>query len=518
LSGGNPLGRPRAAWAWALAAALLLGGIAHFQSKARRSRAPEDGGRGAGAPRVSADLPARDLQDSFARVAAAVRPTVVSITTVHVETARDDGGYEFFFGDPQDDDYAPDEPGSPHRGRRRPSRRRYEGMGSGVVVDPDGYILTNEHVIRGAKELRVTLLEPDERQYTGKVVGQDPRTDLAVVKINAKERLPSARLGDSGAVRVGDWVIAVGSPFGLEQTVTAGIVSAVRQSLNIEGRTYSDLLQTDAAINQGNSGGPLIDLRGDVVGINTAIYGPTGVFSGVGFAIPANRAREIMQQLIERGRVVRGWMGVEIVGMDDVLAREFRAPDRGGVLVNGVLPGSPAEKAGLRRGDVIREFGGRKVEGQESLIETVSHTPPRTRVKLVIFRDGRPMELFLVTGEMPAETEEGEAVEGDSPEPAESSTWRWEGAVWTTASGPSLRRYGLPADLRGVLVLDVVGDGLADRLALEEGDLVVSVNRTPTHDLDALRRASRGLDPAAGVLFDVNRAGRWMYLSYKAAE
>jgi serine protease Do len=292
--------------------------------------------------------PVLDLQDSFARVAAQIKPAVVSITATHVETLQA-APEQYYFGDPFEEFFRQFN-GQPSQPRSlRPPRqyqRRQQGMGSGVVVDPRGYILTNEHVVREADELTVTFQSPEEKKYTGKVVGSDPRSDLAVIKIDSKSPLTYAALGDSDKVRVGDWAIAVGSPFGLEQTVTVGVISAMRQSLNIEGMNYSGLLQTDAAINRGNSGGPLVNIQGEVVGINTAIYAPTGVFAGIGFAIPANRIKDIMEQLIEKGHVVRGWMGVEILAVNEVMANQFNLPNAEGVMVNGVQPDSPAAKAG----------------------------------------------------------------------------------------------------------------------------------------------------------------------------
>lgn len=471
---------------------------------------------------VAPEPQALELQDAFARVAAAVKPAVVSITAVHVESYE--AAPEFFFGDPFQDffqEFFGQQ--SPVRPRRVPEPRRlerkYEGMGSGVVVDPKGYILTNEHVVRGATQLTVTLTEPEEKRYSGEVVGTDPRTDLAVVKISPKGRLAAAALGDSDKVRVGDWALAVGSPFGLEQTVTVGIVSAVRQSLSIEGHNYANLLQTDASINRGNSGGPLVNIRGEVVGINTAIYAPTGVFAGVGFAIPANRAKEIMEQLIRKGRVVRGWMGVEVLPVDDVLARQFGLPDKEGVLVNGVMPGSPAEKAGLKRGDVIREFNGMKVSSQEALVDAVGRTPPKTAVKVRLIREGKPAELSLVTGEMPAEPGEKDSEEEPSGrESGEKRAVEWEGARFLTMDPALAKRYDLPAGTPGAFVAAVEPGGAAAKAGLMPGDLVASVNRVKTASAAAFLEAVKKADLKQGLLLDVNRRGRWIYLSYKEAE
>lgn len=478
---------------------------------------------------ITPDAQVVNLQDSFAKVAALIKPAVVSITTVHVESVQ--AQPEFYFGDPFEEffrhyfgDENPYGQGNPHQPRRGPApkkfQQRHEGMGSGVIIDPKGYILTNEHVVRGADEIKVTVMNPEEKIFKGKVVGKDPRTDLAVVKIDAKgASLAYAALADSDKVRVGDWSIAVGSPFGLEQTVTAGIISAVRQSLNIEGKSYSNLLQTDAAINRGNSGGPLVNIRGEVIGINTAIYAPTGVFSGIGFAIPSNRAKEIMEQLIEKGRVVRGWMGVEIAPFDEIAARQFGVPDANGVLVNKVLPGSPAEKAGLKRGDVIRSFDGQAVKDQNALLQIVAKTPPKKKVRLTVYRDGREAELALVTGEMPsnpdAETTESEN-SGDEEE--SSGVKSWEGAQIMTATPAIVQRFGLTPPTNGVVVLQVAPGGLADEAGLVEGDLILSLNRKETPDAETFLKLVKKADVKEGILLDVNRGGRLLYLSYKKGD
>ncbi len=466
-------------------------------------------GNGQKAEPVPAEGLVLNLQDSFAKVAAQVKPAVVSVTATHIETVQA-VPHEFFFGDPLEEFFR-DFQGAPPRARpgpRTPPRtlqRRQQGLGSGVIIDPRGYILTNEHVVRGADKLTVTLQAPEERKYAGKVVGVDPRTDLAVVKITPKETLTYAALGDSDKVRVGDWAIAVGSPFGLEQTLTVGVISAVRQSLSIEGVNYTNLLQTDAAINRGNSGGPLVNIRGEVIGINSAIYAPTGVFAGIGFAIPVNRVKDIMDQLIEKGRVIRGWMGVEILSVNEVIAGQFGLPKAEGVLINNVLPGSPAEKAGLKRGDVVVAFNGTKTPTRDVLMELVGKTPPKTTVTMRIVRDGKEQDASLATVEMPAEPEEEK-----SGEPGAA----WEGARVATVTPELAERYGLPADGRGVVVEDVQPGGMAERLGLSEGDLVASVNRQKTPTAAAFDKAVRNVNFKDGILLDVNRLGRWLYLSY----
>ncbi|HRY29599.1 MAG TPA: trypsin-like peptidase domain-containing protein [Elusimicrobiota bacterium] len=468
-------------------------------------------------PEPSLNSRAAGYQEMFVRVAAAVKPCVVNITTLQDGSDGIFSDDEFdYFPYPEDDFF-----GAPPSSRRPadPSRRRYQGMGSGVLISTDGYILTNEHVVHGALSMEVTVLSPVEKVYVGRVAGLDSRTDLAVIKINPKEKLPCVELADSDKVRVGDWALAVGSPFGLEQTVTAGIVSAVRQSLTIEGHTYSDLFQTDAAINRGNSGGPLMNLDGRLIGINTAIYAPTGVFSGVGFAIPSNRAREVMTQLIEKGRVVRGWMGVEIIPLDDVLAGQFGVPDARGVVVNDVLPDSPAAAAGLRRGDVLRKFNGQEVLSLESLTAVVGRTPPKTTVEVVFLRDGKTERTGLLTGEMPPDPSDRAVLPPqEAPRRARTPTGTWGGARWGDLTPALARKYALPRDRKGVVALRVEADGLVERIGLLPGDLVVSINRRESPDVETFVRMMNEVSLKEGVLLDVNRRGRWLYLSHREGE
>jgi serine protease Do len=468
---------------------------------------------------VPAQGPVLDLQDSFARVAARLKPAVVSITATHVETVQS-VPHQFYFGDPFEEFFREFQGLPPRRGPSpapRPLERRQQGVGSGVVVDPRGYILTNEHVVRGASELTVTLQLPEEKEFSGKVVGADPRSDLAVLKIEPTGDLASAVLGDSDKVRVGDWAIAVGSPFGLEQTVTVGVISAVRQSLNIEGLNYSGLLQTDAAINRGNSGGPLVNVHGEVIGINTAIFAPTGVFAGIGFAIPANRVKDIMEQLIEKGRVVRGWMGVEILSVNEVIARQFNLPKAEGVMINGVLPDSPAGKAGIKRGDVVVSFNGKPTPTQEVLVDLVGKTPPKTAVKVGLIREGKSLDVSLTTAEMPKESGAPEPVE-EEPAADQAAPLEWEGARIGNLTPNLSSRLGLSESVKGVVVLAPPTGGLAEQLGLEEGDVIVSLNRQKTPDVGAFKKAAKKVSAKEGVLADINRRGRGLYLSYRAGQ
>jgi serine protease Do len=471
-------------------------------------------------PAKSLVEPNRDvlaLQDAFAQVAAAVKPAVVNIAAVQISHVQQDP-YQFFYGDPNElfRQYF----GEGQQQPRHPREFRTEGTGSGVIIDPQGYILTNNHVVQGADQLTVTLA--NDKPYKGKVVGTDPRSDLAVIRIKGTTPFPYVPLGNSTTMRIGDWVMAVGSPFGLEQTVTAGIISAIRQSLNIEGKSFRNLIQTDAAINRGNSGGPLVNLRGQVVGINTAIYAPTGVFSGIGFAIPVNDAKEILKELIEKGFVERSWMGVEIAEVDEVIANQFGLSKQAGALVNKVLPDSPADKAGIRRGDIILEFGGKKIQKVQELQDLVSATPPGKNVPLKIFREGDEKTLTLKTAAMPKEGDEKSKMgeEGQEEVAPSSNTIEWLGATFADINARLKERYSIEGgkELSGVVAVEVPAQSLAAEAGVLEGDVIQGVNRQRIKSTEDLKKLKTEIDPKKGFVLDVLRGGRSFYLSYKSLQ
>lgn len=439
------------------------------------------------------------LQDSFATIAGKARPAVVHITTVHEEVVRLP---QFFFGDPEDffEEFFHGRPQQP-----RVQRFRTQGAGSGFLFDPDGFVLTNEHVVRGADQIRVILTQPNgkEKTYVGKVIGKDSYLDLAVVKVQAPGPFPAVQLGDSDQVRVGDWAMAIGSPFALGQTVTVGIVSAVRQALVIEGRRYTNLLQTDAAINRGNSGGPLLNLDGEVIGINSAIYSPSGAFAGIGFAIPVNEAKEILGMLQAGKKAEHGWLGVEVAPIDEILQKRFGLKTAEGALVNRVLPQSPAAKAGLLRGDVIRRLGTKAVAAPEDLVRLTFRAKVGEKVTLGIIRDGKERELSARIGSRP-ETLEASAEERPSPPEAPSGSTRWEGVEFAEADGK-------------VVVADVANDSKLFGYLLPK-DRVSGVNQNAVGDLDGLRRALASARLSEGVVFDIVRSGQPMYISVQAGK
>ncbi|MFA5975744.1 MAG: Do family serine endopeptidase [Elusimicrobiota bacterium] len=466
-----------------------------------------------------------NLQTSFSNVAELVKPAVVSISTIHIEQVTE--APQFFFGDPMEQFFDQffgngENGGMPPNRQRLPMRQRQykmEGVGSGVIIDPQGLVLTNEHVVRNADQIKVLMYDQDgnKTEYKATVVGKDARTDLAVIRVHAGHKLPAASLGDSDQVKVGDWAIAIGSPFGLSQTVTVGVISAARQSLAIEDREYRNLIQTDAAINRGNSGGPLLNIRGEVVGINTAIYAPTGVFAGIGFAVPVNQAKAILQDLVKKGHVVRGWLGVELAPeMTPAITRQFGLPDKTGALVNGVLPDSPAAKAGLKRGDVIRFFNGKPVESSAKLQTMVADMSPKRSIPLEIIRDRKKMTLTLVLGERPesADTRERGTPRPSGKKESKKNQKDWEGAHVIALSPDLAENFRQPRDAEGVLVTDVDSGSLAEELGLVAGDVIRAVNQMPTPDVSHFSSAVSKVDFSEGVVLDILRQGRSIYLSY----
>ena len=399
----------------------------------------------------------------FATLAEQLRPAVVNISTAKTvkprspmqRGPRQPGGdlfeefFERFFNE------------IPQRSRKERS------LGTGFIISADGYILTNDHVVDGADEIQVKLA--DGRQFKGTVRGLDPKLDLALIKIEAGKDLPVARLGNSDAVRIGEWVMAIGNPFGLEQTVTVGIVSA--KGRVIGAGPYDDFIQTDASINPGNSGGPLFNLKGEVIGINTAIV-PNG--QGIGFAIPVNMAKQIVPQLRDAGKVTRGWLGVVVQPMSEELAQSFDLDRPRGALVSDVVKGSPAERAGLQRGDVILSFDGQAIDERNDLPKVVANAGVGKTVKVVVFRDGKEKELKVEVGKLTEDEEPG----------ASPGTATGELGLTVAPLTPELaRRYELDAKTRGVVITALDPGKAAAAANLRQGDLVVEVNGRPVESV-----------------------------------
>ncbi|MBI4057495.1 MAG: trypsin-like peptidase domain-containing protein [Elusimicrobia bacterium] len=441
------------------------------------------------------------LQESFVAVAEKAKPAVVNITAIHEEQ-----GYvrspQFFFGDPEDflQQYFH---GAPQRPQLRPYHWKTQGTGSGVIIDPKGLVLTNEHVIRGASEIKITItpLKGKGKTLIGKVVGKDFNLDLAVVKIQTPGTYPYLKLGDSSKIRVGEWAMAIGSPFELEQTVTVGVISAIRQSLLIEGRRYNNLLQTDAAINRGNSGGPLLNLDGEIIGINTAIFSPSGSSAGIGFAISINEAKEVLEDLSTGKTIRRGWLGLELAPLDEVMRRKFGLSGSEGVIVNAVLENGPASKAGLRRGDVLLEFNGVPIQTPGDLVQQVSHTSPGKKVPLTVFRYGKRKEVEVLLGERPSDAEREHSRPSLSKENQieDRASFSWEGVeLAEVKKGVLVKRVNHNSKLYGYLL---------------ENDLIQGVNQAQVSNLQDFKRLVPQLKLEEGIVFDIIREGQSMYIS-----
>ncbi|HYG34294.1 MAG TPA: DegQ family serine endoprotease [Clostridia bacterium] len=426
----------------------------------------------------------RDLRApvSFAPVAKKVGPSVVNIYSTMTIKERplqsplfNDPLFRRFFGD----DFDP---------RRQPRERKAQSLGSGVIVSPNGYILTASHVVEGADVVKVAMSEGD-KEVDAKVIGVDPPTDIAVLKIEADKDLPTVAMADSDKLEVGDTVLAVGNPFGVGQTVTLGIISGLsRGGFGITG--YEDFIQTDAAINPGNSGGALVDAEGRLVGINTAILSRSGGFQGVGFAVPVNMVRYVMDRLITHGKVSRGYLGINIQALTPELAKEFRLPDESsGVLVGGVSPNSAAAKAGLREGDVIVQVNGKKVTDPRSLQLVVAQNAPGTKVDLRFLRgenNRKPAErtVTAVLGELPQEIAAGGSRSSPEDDEGQQSMDALDGIEVTDLDAAVRRQLEVPRNVRGALVVNVDPSSSAAEAGLRQGDVIVEINRQPVRSAD----------------------------------
>lgn len=457
---------------------------------------------------VPAPATAGDVPDSFAELVEEVSPAVVNIRTV--KTVK--GGPLFgFFGSPGQgpgggEKRLPDlheffrrffgGPGGPGMPPREFKQR---ALGSGVIVDPEGYVLTNNHVIAGAEEIRVKL--KSGKEYQAEIVGRDKKTDLALIRIKTDHRLPYLKLGDSDKLKVGDWVLAVGNPFGLENTVTAGIVSA--KGRIIGAGPYDDFIQTDASINPGNSGGPLINLDGEVVGINTAIVAQG---QGIGFAIPINLAKVVMKQLREKGRVVRGWLGVYIQQVTPELAQKFGLKEPHGALVADVIKDGPAAKAGIARGDIIVSFDGKKVSDSHALPRMVAATPVGKEVEVTVVRKGREKTFTVKIGELKEET-----VAAGPKAPAKTKL----GMTLQELTPELAKQLGVEGK-KGLVITEVRPGGPAAEAGLTRGDVILEAANQPVTSLAQFNRIAAKLKPGEGLLLLVQRREGTLFVVVKA--
>ncbi|MDR0901686.1 MAG: Do family serine endopeptidase [Opitutaceae bacterium] len=427
---------------------------------------------------------ARTASDSYAPVIKQVAPSVVKVLVT--ERAKNIPAQDNpFFNDPRFREFFGPfgfgGPGGLFGGGRQTQRQpEQNGLGSGVVVSADGYIVTNSHVVSGADVIKVSF--NDGRELAAKLVGADPKSDLAVIKVDAAG-LPAITFADSDQLEVGDRVLAIGNPFGIGQTVTSGMVSGLgRATLGLD---YEDFIQTDAAINPGNSGGALVDVLGRLVGVNTAILSRSGGFQGIGFAIPGNMTRSIMEQLVANGKVTRGHIGVMVQNITPAFAEQFGLDKTEGALVSEIVSDGPADKAGVKTGDVIVEFNKKPIKDGRALKLTVANVAPGQTVPVVVSRDGKTETIELKVGELPREP-------GDRDGPAVAESARNEGTLQGVAvndlSGRARREFDIPARVRGALVTEVAPDSAAAAAGLQPGDVIMEINRQPVHSSeDAVR-------------------------------
>ncbi|HTV88511.1 MAG TPA: DegQ family serine endoprotease, partial [Stellaceae bacterium] len=370
-------------------------------------------------------------------------------------------------------------------------------LGSGFIIDPSGYVVTNNHVVKGAH--KITVILQDGSRHPAKVIGRDAKTDLALLKIDVGHKLPFVSWGDSNKAEVGDWVVAVGNPFGLGGTVTAGIVSALGRDID-EG-PYDDFIQIDAPINRGNSGGPTFNLHGQVIGINTAIYSPSGGSVGIGFAIPSNTAKDVIEQLKTKGYVTRGWLGVAIQGVTPAIAKSLGVnPEHPhGALVASVNPGSPAAKAGIKQGDVILDAGGHPIKSVHDLPLVVANTAPGHKLPLTVLRSGKQEQLTATVGEMPRNPQVALA---EGPQTVSSL------GLELSALTPQLRsQFSIPKQVEGVVVTRVATASPAGALGMQPGDVIQSIDQAPTTTPQQAAKELQQASAKGNILLLLNRKG-----------
>ena len=492
----------------------LLTALAPFATAAD---APKPDGK---LPEIKLDaspLPDGTGRYTFAPIVEKVSPSVVTIATSQLRLRNrnpyfNDPLFRRYFGLPDSDENNADK--TPKGGGKK--RLERAGLGSGVVVAPDGYILTNNHVVDGADEIIVTIGK-DKHEYKATKIGNDPATDIAVLKIEATG-LTAVTFTDSDKARVGDVVIAVGNPFGLTQTVTMGIISAlgrkgIERGQNPGDARYEDFIQTDASINPGNSGGALVDAQGRLVGINTAIFSMSGGNQGIGFAVPGNLARGVMESLIRTGKVSRGFLGVALQPLSEDLAKQFKLDGTNGALVAEVTSKSPAEKAGLHSGDVVVEVGGKKVEGPSELQMTIASMAPGTKAELKVIRDGKDQSFTVELGERPGGKGLAAAEPAKSPDPDVL-----DGVTVADIDADARKKFDLPEGGKGVVIAEIDPESPSAEAGLKVGDVILEANREPVTSAKQAVDLSEKLKKEKKVLLRVSTKGVSRYVVVERKE
>lgn len=433
---------------------------------------------------------------AFSEIVSASSPAVVNISTTKVIKRSP------FFEEPFFDLF-------PFHDFGMPKKWKEQSLGSGVIVSKDGYIVTNNHVVEKAEEIRVTLF--DRRAFKGRVVGADPKTDIAIIRIDAGG-LPTIPWGDSDRLQVGEFVLAIGNPYGLSHTVTMGIISAVGRA-NVGIADYEDFIQTDAAINPGNSGGPLVNIKGELIGINTAIFSRTGGYQGIGFAVPSNMVRLVMDQLVRKGKIIRGWLGVTIQELTPELSQKFGLKKPKGALVSDVVKGSPAEKAGILRGDIILEFNGKEVKDVGGLRNMVARSKVGTELYIKILRGGEEHTVNVVIAELPREI--AEAVPNQLPDDSKGKVFT--GLTLMELTKEIARQLGLNKNEKGVVIVGVEPGSPADEVGIKKGDVIQEVDKKKVEGLNDFNRVVSDIKKNETVLLFINRGGKKFYVTIKAS-
>lgn len=474
---------------------------------------------------LAAPAMARGSPDSFADLAATLQPSVVNISSSSSVQSRGErqgpdvplfppgSPFEQFFKDFLDRNRPP---GGPGGAPGQAPDRKTQSLGSGFIIDPSGLIVTNNHVIDGADEITVTLA--DNTSLKAELVGKDERVDVALLRVKPAKPLTAVKFGDSDAERVGDWVLAIGNPFGLGGTVTAGIVSA--RGRDIRSGPYDDFLQTDAAINRGNSGGPLFNMNGDVIGINTAIYSPSGGSIGIGFAIPSNMAKNVVAQLKDFGRTRRGWLGVRIQQVTPDISESVGLKDTTGAMVAGVNDGGPADVAKIRSGDIILKFNSQDVKEMRVLPRLVAETAIGVSVPVVLWRDGHEVTVQAKVGELPDDQKQASVTPAAKPDTAKPTELSSLGLQLLPITSDTRDRFQLTADQKGVVIVDVtVGSSAADR-GLKAGDVIVEMQQEAVNSpaeiaakVEAARKQGR---KSVLVLVQSGEGQRWVPINLVA--
>jgi serine protease Do len=476
-------------------------------------------------PNIKTTPEFQSFKTIFADLADKVVPAVVSVIPTQIDTVifNNNPFYQFFgddeFGSPFDQFF-----GMPHRGQnfkkqqpQQPQKkqfRRQQGLGSGVIVSKDGYILTNFHVVHGADEIEIRT--SDKRTFSAEIVGVDSLSDVAVLRIKGQAKdLTVAYLGDSDKLRVGEWVMAVGNPFALTSTVTQGIVSALGRRDDKNPTQYQNYIQTDAAINPGNSGGALVNLDGELIGINTMIYTTSGGFMGIGMAIPINMAKRVMEDIIYHGKVTRGWLGVQIQDVNDAMRSALGLGVRKGVLISDVFKGQPADKAGIKRGDVVLSIDGKPVETSNDLKNTVAVIEPGKKVLVVVFRGGRETTVTVVLNERD-ESSVGKMAAGGGKSSSEGGV-DTAGALGLSVSNltdKTRQQFNLEENITGVVVTEVDQSSQAAGEGVQPGDVIVELNRQQISSVKDFAKIAKGIKPESAVLLLIRRGESTLYLAF----